>query len=263
LTAAPPAIIPGVQSLLLAVGFLTAIPVTTHPPQPGALGRAARWFPLVGLCLGGMVAGAHWALLQLFPAPLAAALTVAVWALATGGLHLDGLADCCDGLPAATTPERRLEIMRDPRLGAFGAMGLALFLILKVAAVASLSTFDFLLAIVAATTTARWLIVLAARQPLARAGGLAVDFQSGLTRASVVLAALLPLALVLASLFGPTRLFLAIALAHVAAFAVIALARSRLGGVTGDVFGLVVEIAEMTVLLTFAARFPSFLFFAV
>jgi adenosylcobinamide-GDP ribazoletransferase len=246
-----------VQSLLLAIGFLTAIPVTVEPPSPGALGRAARWFPFIGLCLGGMVAGGHWALLQVFPPLLAAALTVAVWAALTGGLHLDGLADCCDGLlVAATTPERRLEIMRDPRLGAFGAIGLALFLILKVVAIAALSTPYLLLVFVAAAITARWLIVLVARQPLARADGLAAEFQSGLTRSTFWLAAILPAMLALASVFGPTRLFLAVALAHVAAFAVLALARARLGGVTGDVFGLVVEVAELTVLLTFAAQLP-------
>ncbi|MGQ0604211.1 MAG: adenosylcobinamide-GDP ribazoletransferase [Anaerolineales bacterium] len=244
------------QLLLLAVGFLTAIPVTTEAPQPGDLGRAGRWFPLIGLCLGGMVAGAHWLLLQVFPPLLAATLTVALWAALTGGLHLDGLADCGDALLAAATPERRLEIMRDPRLGAFGVIALTLFLIAKVAAVSLIPAPSSLFAFVTAAVTARWLIVLAAQQPLARAGGMAAEFQSGLTRNTILLAALLPAALLIAGVLGPTRIALAIALAHVATFAVIAFARARLGGLTGDVFGLIVEVSELTVLLTFAAQFP-------
>src|SRR5262245_61596780 len=98
------------------------------------MGRAALWFPLIGFGLGLVLAGGLLLFRLFFSPALAAALTVAAWAALTGGLHLDGLADCCDGLLATATPERRLEIMRDPRLGAFGVTGLTLFLILKVLA---------------------------------------------------------------------------------------------------------------------------------
>ena len=259
------------NDLLLAIGFLTVLPVQTPAPQPGGLGRAGRWFPTVGLILGVVLATAHFLLSQLFSPLLTAALVVALWAALTGGLHLDGLADCCDGLFAAVSPERRLEIMRDPRLGAFGALGLTLFLILKILAVASLSSSSFIFhpwpfvlgpsslfllpssSFLLAPSLARWLILLVARQPSARPGGLGADFALGLTWKVFILAALVPLALIL---LGGWRALIAAVLAHLVVFVVVRVARARLGGVTGDVLGLTVELTELTVLLVFIAQVP-------
>jgi adenosylcobinamide-GDP ribazoletransferase len=263
------------NGLRLALSFLTAVPMRAEAdaPLPGALGRAAMWFPLVGFGLGLILAGAHLAFSLLFPPLLAAALTVVAWAGLTGGLHLDGLADCCDGLLASATPERRLDIMRDPRLGAFGVVGLTLFLILKILAVASLpalgvfhdsywmvgglpNTYFPVGFFALATSMSRWLIVLAASQPLARPGGLGADFKQGLTPHVMALAALVPLVWVtLGLILGGWQMLAAIALAHLAALAVVAMARARLGGVTGDVFGLTVELSELVILLAFAAGF--------
>src|SRR5512141_1600694 len=163
------------NGLLFALGFLTSIPVRTPAPQPGDLGRAGVWFPIVGLLLGAILAGAQYALNQVFSPLLSAALLVALWALLTGGLHLDGLADCGDGLLAAVSPERRLEIMRDPRLGTFGGAALILHLLLKTLAVAALSG-PALIALGLAPALARWLILIVAAQPSARPGGLGADF---------------------------------------------------------------------------------------
>jgi adenosylcobinamide-GDP ribazoletransferase len=259
-------------SLLIALGFLTIIPVRTSAPEPGDLGRAGRWFPIIGLVLGVILAAAHFLLGQLFSPLLTAALVVVLWAALTGGLHLDGLADCCDGLFAAVSAERRLEIMRDPRLGAFGGLGLILFIILKILAIASLPSSSFVLGIwglspslrfgdlrevgslplVLAASLSRYLILLVARQPSVRPGGLGADFALGLTPKVFILAALIPLALIL---LGGWRALTAAALAHLVAFVIIRFSRARLGGVTGDVLGLTVELAELTVLLTFAASF--------
>jgi adenosylcobinamide-GDP ribazoletransferase len=249
-------------SLLIALGFLTIIPVRTSAPEPGDLGRAGVWFPIIGLVLGVILVAAHFWLGQLFSPLLTAALVVALWAALTGGLHLDGLADCCDGLFAAVSPERRLEIMRDPRLGAFGGLGLILFIILKVLAVASLTSSSFVLgpwsfvlgplSFVLSASLSRYLILLVARQPSARPGGLGADFALGLTPRVFMLAALIPLALIL---LGGWRALIAAVLAHLVAFVIIRFSRARLGGVTGDVLGLTVELAELTVLLTFAAGF--------
>jgi adenosylcobinamide-GDP ribazoletransferase len=242
--------------LSLALGFLTAIPIRTGAPQPGDMGRSAMWFPLIGFALGLILAAAYLLLSFLFPSLLAAALTVALWAALTGGLHLDGLADCCDGLLATTTPEHRLEIMRDPRLGSFGVIGLTLFLTLKILALASLPPFS-LLALPLAACLSRWLILPVALQPQARPDGLGADFSRGLARPVIVLAALVPLAwLTLGLSFVIWRVTLAIAFAHLLTLALIVLAGNRLGGVTGDVFGLTVELAELTMLLTFAVHAP-------
>ncbi|MFN8595856.1 MAG: adenosylcobinamide-GDP ribazoletransferase [Anaerolineae bacterium] len=237
------------NNLFFALGFLTSIPVRTPAPQRGDLGRAGVWFPSVGLLLGAILAGAHYALNQVFSPLLSAALSVALWALLTGGLHLDGLADCGDGLLAAVSPERRLEIMRDPRLGTFGGAALILQLLLKTFAIASLpvpSSVAFLLA----PSIARWLILIVAAQPSARPGGMGEAFKQGLNRTVYVGAAIVPIVLIG---LGGWRAINAVVLVHVAAWGIIRLTRSRLGGVTGDVFGLTVEVSELIVLLVFAA----------
>jgi adenosylcobinamide-GDP ribazoletransferase len=235
--------------LLFALGFLTSIPVRTPEPKPGDLGRAGVWFPVVGLILGAILTGTHYALNQVFSPLLSAALVVAVWAALTGGLHLDGLADCGDGLLAAVSPERRLEIMRDPRLGTFGGAALILYLLLKTLAIASLPV-PSIIAFLLAPAIARWLILLVAVQPSARLGGLGAAFKEGLNRSVYLGAAVVPMALII---IGGWRAIIAAVVAHAGAFAIVRVARSRLGGITGDVLGLTVEVSELIVLLTFAA----------
>jgi adenosylcobinamide-GDP ribazoletransferase len=260
--------------LRIAISFLTILPLRPRSePQTGDLGRSAAWFPAVGLLIGGLVSIALLLFSRLFPPLLAAALSAAVWVFLTGGLHLDGLADCCDGLFSAASPQRRLEILRDPRRGAFGLTGLALFLILKVAALASLSEswsggsqphpnpgegwlwwgepYPAILVVVLAAVFSRWMVLFAARQPTARPGGLAADFALGLTRRSLVFAGLLPMALVLA---GGLRGLAAAGVASLLTLAIIRFARSRLGGITGDVFGVIIELSELAVLIIFAAN---------
>jgi len=236
--------------LLFALGFLTSFPVRTPAPQAGALGRAGVWFPIVGLCLGALLGGAHYALNQVFSPLLSAALIVAAWAALTGGLHLDGLADCGDGLLAAVSPARRLEIMRDPRLGTFGGAALMLHLLLKTLAIASLPV-PSIPALLLAPTVARWLILIVAAQPSARPGGMGESFKQGLDRSVYAGAAIIPIALIV---LGGWRALIAAGAAHLGALAIGRAARSRLGGVTGDVFGLTVEVGELIVLLVYAAR---------
>ncbi len=231
--------------LLFALGFLTSLPVRTPAPQPGDLGRAAIWFPFVGLIIGAALVVAQLIFTHLFPPLLAGALIVVVWIALTGGLHLDGLADCGDGLLSATSRERRLEIMRDPRLGTFGGMVLVMHLLIKTLAVASLTTpFALLLA----PALARWSMLFVAQQPSARPGGLGADFAAGLTKAILLAAAIVPILLVALGL--PRSIFAALA-ALLVTFGLIRLARSRLGGVTGDVFGMTIEVVEAVVLLVF------------
>lgn len=244
------------NSLLLAIGFLTSIPISAAPPRAGDLGRAAVWFPWIGFCLGGALAAAHIASLQVFPPLVAATLTVALWALVTGGLHLDGLADSCDGLLAPATPERRLAMMRDPHVGAFGVAGLIIHLMLKVALVAVLPAASAVIPLTLAASVSRWVIVLVAQQPAARPDGMAANFALGLTRGVLLLAALLPLAWLIIGVVFSLQIIIALMLAHLAAFALAGLAHLRLGGITGDVLGLVVEASEVVMLLVFAAIIP-------
>lgn len=233
----------------LAFGFLTTLPVRARGEfQPGDTGRAAVWYPLVGVVIGGLVALARWGLGLVLPPLLTAGLCLALWVLLSGGLHLDGLADCCDGMLNASTPERRLEIMKDPRLGTFGGVGLILVLLLKLLALVSLPPgLPGALGILLAASLGRWMLLPAGLMPAARPGGLGADFASGLRPVAFIGAAVIPLAL--AALGGGAGLAAA-ALAHLAALGVLRLAKARIGGVTGDVFGALVEVTEVVVLIS-------------
>ena len=219
----------------------------------GDSGRASVWYPLVGLVIGALTWLAWKATMLFFPPLVAGVLTLVIWVALTGGLHLDGLADCCDGLLASASVERRLEIMKDPHMGAFGVIGLILVLFLKAATLASLasltpaSSFSILLA----ASLARWCILPAGLLPLARpsGSGMGADFASGFRHSFIFWGAIIPL--VIAITLG-ARGVLSMFAGLGAAGLVLWLAKSRIGGVTGDVFGMVVEIVEVVVLLTFA-----------
>ena len=234
--------------LLFALGFLTSLPVPTPAPQAGDLGRAAIWFPFVGLIIG-VVLSVAWLIFTHFFSPLlAGALIVVVWIMLTGGLHVDGLADCGDGLLAASSRERRLEIMRDPRLGAFGGMVLVMHLLIKTLAAAAL-TAPF--ALLLAPSLARWLMLFVARQPSARPGGMGAAFSAGLPKTIWIGAAIIPLLL---TALGAPRSIYAASVGALVTFGLIRLAKTQLGGVTGDVFGLTIEVVEVVVLLVYCAQ---------
>lgn len=241
-------------SLVQALRFLTMVPVPGRQSTgPSALGRAAWWFPPVGLALGLVLAGADRVLLLVFPSLLAAALVVTLWKVLTGGLHLDGLADCLDGL-AGRDAAQRLSIMRDSRIGVFGAGALVLALLLSVAALAELPGPARASALILAPVVGRLAPLLVgavfrAATPATGAGG---AFTASLPRAAgLVHGALL---LILAgSLLGPRGIAMVMTGLVVALIWSAFLVR-RLGGITGDVLGAGVELAELGVLLAGSAR---------
>jgi adenosylcobinamide-GDP ribazoletransferase len=236
------------RSLRTAFGLMTTLPV----PLPdnwsaGDSGRAAVWYPFVGLVIGALTWLAWTGSMIIFPPWVAAVVGLIVWVMLTGGLHLDGLADCCDGLLASTSMERRLEIMKDPHIGTFGVTGLILVLFLKAAALASLTqaaSFSIFLA----ASLARFCILPAGLLRQARPSGMGADFAAGFRRSFIVWGAVIPVIIaVFLGIRGATAF-----LAGLVAFLLIVLfARSRIDGVTGDVFGMTIEIVESVVLLTF------------
>ncbi len=239
------------RNLRIAFGLLTTLPLGMPEDwHHGDSGRAAAWFPLVGIVVGGFTWICWLAFTPLFTPLIAGLLTLIVWIALTGGLHIDGLADCCDGLFASATPERRLEIMKDPHLGTFGCVGLLLLLFSKAAALSALTAFSGL-SIILAATISRWLILSAAMLPPVHPGGMGADFAAGLKRGVIVGTAIFPLAM--AALLGVRGVY-AVVFAVLAATAVLALAKSRIHGVSGDVFGMLVEVTETVVLLTFTLR---------
>ncbi len=240
------------RTLRIAFNLLTTIPLPASKDwQAGDSGRAAGWYAFVGLCLGGIVAALVSLLGLYFPQTVSAAISLAVWVALTGGLHLDGLADCFDGMFHASSPERRLQIMKDPHVGSFGVVGLILVLLVKFSLLASLSPGRAVGAILLSASLARWCVTLAGTQPLARPDGMGADFATGLKKSSLFLGALIPAALgIWLGIAGG----LAIGLGLLATFLVLRIAKKNLGGVTGDVFGMIIELVEVSVLLAFGSR---------
>lgn len=241
----------------MAARYLTILPVGRGggPAAAGgemeALGRAAGWFPLVGLVMGLVVAGADVLAGWLFPPLLAALLALTAWKLLSGGIHLDGLADCLDGL-GGRDPEQRLAIMRDSRIGSFGAIGLILVLLLEVVALSEIGPRRRWRLLLAAPVVARALPVAIARLfPPARPGGQGARFAAAVRPAAV------PLALAVAAVTAAASLgamgLVAFGLAALASLTAARLVAFRLGGVTGDVLGASVEVAELTMLVWGAA----------
>lgn len=240
------------SGLVAAARYLTIVPLPGRQHGGGEeLGTAAPWFPIVGVGIGVILVATEKVTTLLFPTLLAALLTVTVWKVITGGLHLDGLADCLDGL-TGRDPTQRLAIMRDSRIGAFGALGLIFFLLLEVAAVAELPQASRWRVLVAAPAIARAMPVLVARAfPAARPQGHGAGFRLGLRVRSAVVA----LAIAAAVAFGALGAVgvLALAAATIAALGVGRFMAGRLHGITGDVLGASVEVAELAALLTVSA----------
>jgi len=240
-------------SLILALRFLTVLPVPGREAEgPSALGRAAWWFPVIGLLLGGALALASLLADALWPPLLGAAVLVAAWKVATGGIHLDGLADSLDGL-AGRDAARRIVIMRDSRIGVFGTTGLILLLLLAVAALAGLSASLRLRVLVVAPVIGRVTPLLAGAwlTPATPGQGLGATFAAGLSRWAGIAHVLVACGLA-AWLLGAWGVAAA-AVAWAVALGAAGLIARRLGGVTGDVLGAVVELAELGTLLGAAA----------
>ena len=147
-------------SLLAAFQFLTIFPgILRRPFTPAELGRAVGWYPLVGLAVGGALFGLHAALTAFFSSAITAAFTLLAWVILTRALHFDGFIDMCDAVFGGFTPERRLEILKDTGVGAFGLAGGVLLLLVKYATLANPSgSFPGLLL---APVLARWAISIA------------------------------------------------------------------------------------------------------
>jgi len=236
------------SNLWLAFSFLTTLPLGRLSLEHSQLGKAAPWFPLVGGILAGILIAAEAGFSQvlLLPNLVTAILVIGAWAWLTGGLHLDGVADCGDGLWATAPAARRLEIMQDPRLGAFGGIALFFFLLLKVSAFYALE--EKRLAIVMAMVLSRWIIIpIACLYPAARSHGMAETLHRELGPMVWKVTLIYPVALIA---IGGWPMVVVVAAGGGAAWCIARFASQRIGGMTGDVYGLLIEATEIVVLLT-------------
>src|SRR2546428_13878913 len=187
-----------------AVRFLTVLPVpgsTQLFDKDEVTPRfiiGCEYFPLVGLLLALLLWLLVLILAPLVPQLVLAAFLVAALVILTGGLHLDGLMDSCDGLFGGSTRERKLEIMRDSRVGSFGVLGAICIVLLKFALFANLSVGVLPLALLIALPAARWTMVLALRVfPSARPSGLGAALHQAVTTKRLLLTGIVTLAIVL------------------------------------------------------------------
>lgn len=240
-----------ISSLRSAVAFLTVIPIAAEEGKPGErLGRA--YFPAVG-ALVGVLAGVAFALTAALTTPLLGAVAaIATLAALTGGLHLDGVADAADGLFGRGDLPRRLEMMRDPRVGSFGVTALGVVLLGDLAALAGMSPSRAIVALVISGALSRLaMLFVVAFVPYVRDAGLGVAAAGANRTFDVVLGSALA---AIACLLDWRRALVAILIVAVAGLLLSVLARRRIGGATGDIYGAVAEACQLAALLTFAVR---------
>lgn len=265
-------IMPGMKAIISAIKFLTIIPIDTRNRiEPGRMEATLLCFPLVGLLLGGICEGVLWLAAHIFPSEIASALSILALVVATGALHVDGLADTADGLFGGATRERKLEIMRDPRTGTFGIVAIVFLLGIKVEALACTQPTIYLIYgetaigfLLIMPVVGRWFILLAAGMC-----SYARD-EEGTGRAAIDAARIWH-----CLVWAPVVVLIAWVCLGMGGLAMLAFVlppmllsilyvKVKIGGMTGDTLGAVCELSEMMFLLSFfgAERlgwFPQFI----
>jgi adenosylcobinamide-GDP ribazoletransferase len=236
--------------IIIALQFLTIFPaLVNHRFTPQEMGRAAGWFPLVGVALGATLYGIIFCARIFFPASVAAALTLSAWVIFTRALHLDGFMDSCDGLFGGFTSERRLEIMKDSRVGAFGVAGGILILLLKYSALTSFTTFY---ALILAPALGRWILpIMIFAFPYAREDGLGFEMKQNVGWREIILATFIA-GITSWLVYGWLGFALMLG-AAICAMLVGLYAARLLNGLTGDIYGATTIAVEMLTLLFFAS----------
>ena len=243
----------------MALSFLTICPATLRKsPTQGEISASRAFFPLVGLLLGLLLVGLERGASEIFSPFLTAAMLLAVLAIVTRALHLDGFMDVCDGLFGGYTPERRLEIMRDSHVGAFAVVGAVALLLLKYGALVSLLTSpipgkEWVLLLF--PTLSRWCMVVALSAfPYVRSQGLGSPYHQGTAHLATGGAAVVAIAVaVLAGGVGGAILWVGIS---VLAWLLGWCMARMLGGLTGDSYGAINETSEVVLLMAAVALLP-------
>jgi adenosylcobinamide-GDP ribazoletransferase len=234
-------------SILAAFQFLTVLPVR-RGFSAAQMAQSVVFFPVVGLVIGLVLAAVNFLLSRILPTGVVNVLLVALLAFCHGGLHLDGLADTLDGAAGHRTVERRLEIMRDSRIGGFGAIGLIIILLMQYVFLNHLPADIKWLALIAAPVISRWMMAYAIFAfPYARPEGLGKAFKDGVSRRQFIPATIIMLVITLGLLgaVGLSALAGALILCTLAALYL----KNLLRGLTGDCYGALNELAVVTVWL--------------
>ena len=248
--------------------FFTALQFFTRLPIPGWVGfdpawlnQASRYFPLVGVVVAVITAATYALAAWLLPAPVAVILATAAGIYATGAFHEDGFADMCDGFGGGMTPERVLEIMKDSRIGAYGAIGTICMLGLKLTTLAMLPPLAAIGALLVAHPLSRLMATsLIWRLDYARAEGKAKPLAQKMSSTEFLIAAttaVIPALAVIALRWLPAAALLAgVVTAAIATFWLARKFVRRIGGYTGDCLGAVQQVSEVMFYLCALACLP-------
>ncbi len=236
------------KKLIYALRFMTVIPIKWKEGEDlGEVARSISFFPFVGLIIGLSHVGFYLLMIRFFSPLFSSVLLIAWWVFITGGLHLDGLADTADGVWAGTTKERRLEIMKDSRTGVFGVITLISFLLLKTVALNEIITLhsnSIYSVLIGAPIVGRWISVFSIYFfPSARKEGLGIFFKENIGIKELLVSLFLTIVFLYFS--GGFQALIALVLITGASLGFAQFFRSKLGGLTGDIYGALCEVAEL------------------
>ncbi|MFC1970491.1 adenosylcobinamide-GDP ribazoletransferase [Chloroflexota bacterium] len=239
------------MSFLAALQFLTSIPLPDRREvSPEALGHSTAYFPIVGLIIGGILAGLNWLLSLILPAAVVNALLITALVVITGALHLDGFTDTCDGIAGHKSVEDRWQVMHDSRAGAFGIVGVVLLLLVKYVLLNNIPEVFMTATLLFMPIVSRWAMVYAVFvYPYARPSGLGTTFKQSTRwpQFTAATAFTLLVAIALFPLFSLTGLMLIFSVWIVTVIFSCYL-KHKFAGLTGDTYGAINEVAEVLAL---------------
>lgn len=244
-----------IRSFFIALQFLTRFPVRlATQPDEKELGYSLFFYPFVGLIIGAILVAVGW-LLNGTPPFVMAALLITIWILLTGGLHLDGLADSADAwIGGIGDREKTLAIMKDPNCGPAGVVAIMLIILLKFAALYSLIiTLEWIAGLLVIILSRMLVPLLFLTTPYVRNNGLGSALAMHQPRQLNILMVISTIALIL--LFTGTS-YLELIIAAITSFLIVRYAMlQRIGGMTGDTVGALIEVTETTMLLSAVITF--------
>jgi len=232
-----------------ALRFLTIIPLLGRREiSPEEVGRSIVYFPLVGVIIGLILVGLNWLLGLALPLALVNVLLVVSLVVISGGLHLDGFVDTCDGIGGHKTVAERWAVMANSRAGAFGIIGVFLLLLVKYVSLNAVPAGWLMPTLLLMSIISRWAMVYAVFAfPYAKPSGLGKVFKQGASWLRFTIATVIALAIVVvvAQLTGLVIMFGTWVIVMAIAFYL----KGKFGGLTGDTYGAINEVAEVLVLI--------------
>ena len=239
------------MSFLAALKFLTILRSRRwREPTSEALARSTGFFPLAGIIIGLILAGSYWLLRFILPFNVVGGLMLVGAAVLSGGLHLDGFIDTFDGMGGHKPAKARRDAMRDTHTGAFGVVAVILLLLVKYLSLSNVPEGWMMPILILMPTLSRWTMVYAIfAHPYARPSGLGTAFKKGTDWRKLLIATAIALAAVI-PLFGVAGLVIMLGV-WLTALAMTSYLKGKFGGLTGDTYGAVNEVAEVAVLIMF------------